>query len=447
MGKEIRKDTPINFEIVKKNIGIYDAKNISLGNTRIVSKIVDNIESETGEKFIRMEMGVPGISPSEIGINAEINALKNNVAGIYPPVDGHSFLKKEMSRFVKLFLNIEVKPENCFPTVGSINGSYASFMVAGRRIKEKNTILFIDPGFPPHKKIVRMLGLQQESFDVNNYRGKELKDKLTEKLNKGNIAALLYSNPNNPTWICFTDEELKIISDIARENNIIVIEDLAYLGMDFRKDYSHPGQPPYQPTIANYMDNYILLISGSKAFSYAGQRIGMLIISENLSKSHFKDLLDYYTSDIFSNALIYETIFLTTAGVAQSVQYGFSEILRAANDGKYNFVDDVRVYGEKAEIMKKIFTDNGFKIVYDMDGDVPIADGFYFTVSFPGFHGDELSEKLLYYGISSIPLSSTGSLRTEGIRACVSLVQKVQMPQLEKRLNVFYGHYKENIIE
>jgi aspartate/methionine/tyrosine aminotransferase len=442
MAKAIRKDTPIDFEIVKKNIEIFNPNNICQGNTRIISKIVDNIENETGEKFIRMEMGVPGISPSEIGLNAEIKALKKNVAGIYPPVDGHPFLKKEISRFVKLFLNINVQPECCIPTVGSINGCYASFMVAGRRNKEKNKILFIDPGFPAHKKLVRMLGLQQESFDVNNYRGKVLKEKLTEKLAKGNIAALLYSNPNNPTWICFTEEELKIIGELAREHNVVVIEDLAYFAMDFRKDYSQPGQPPYQPTIANFIDNYVLLISGSKSFSYAGQRIGMLIISENLFKSHFKDLLDFYSSDIFGNALIYETIFLTTAGVAQSVQYGFAEILKAANDGKYNFVDDVKVYGEKAEIMKKIFTENGFKIVYDMDGDVPIADGFYFTVSYPGFDGDELSERLLYYGISSIPLSSTGSKRTEGIRACVSLVQKEQMPDLEKRLKLFCEHYK-----
>jgi hypothetical protein len=53
----------------------------------------------------------------------------------------------------------------------------------------------------------------------------------------------------------------------------VVIEDLAYFGMDFRKDISKPGVPPYQPTIAKYTDNYILLISTSKVFSYAGQRI------------------------------------------------------------------------------------------------------------------------------------------------------------------------------
>ncbi len=442
MKREIRKDTPINFEIAKKYIENYNPRNISLGNTRIISKIVDNIENETGEKFIRMEMGVPGIKPSEIGINAEINALKNNVAGIYPPVDGIPPLKKEMSRFVKLFLNIDIPTDNFVPTVGSLNGSYAAFMVTGKRIKDKNTILFIDPGFPVHKKLVRMLGFRQESFDVNNYRGKELRDKLEEKLSKGNITSLLYSNPNNPTWICFTEEELKIIAELSEKYNVIPIEDLAYFAMDFRKDYSHPGQAPYQPTIANYIDNYILLISGSKSFSYAGQRIGMLVISENLYKTPYPDLLDYYSNDAFGRALIYETIFLTTAGVPHSVQYGFAEILKAANDGQYAFVEDVKIYGEKAKIMKKLFIENGFKIVYDMDGDVPIADGFYFTVSFPGFTGDELSEILLYYGISSIPLTSTGSLRTEGIRACVSLVQKEQMPQLEKRLKLFYEDYK-----
>ena len=223
----------------------------------------------------------------------------------------------------------------------------------------------------------------------------------------------------------------------------MVIEDLAYFGMDFRKDYSHPGQPPFQPTVANYTDNFILLISSSKAFSYAGQRIAMLIMSETLYNSQYNDLLEYYTSNVLGNALIYSTIQLTTGGVPQSVQFGFAEMLKAASDGVYNFVDDVRIYGKKAEVLKKIFVDNGFNIVYDMDGNEPLADGFYFTVSFPGFQGDELSEILLYYGISSIPLSSTGSYRTEGIRACVSLVQDEALPDLKKRLGLFNKHYRK----
>ena len=131
------------------------------------------------------------------------------------------------------------------------------------------------------------------------------------------------------------------------------------------------------------------------------------------------------------------TIYSLSSGVTHSAQYGVAAILKAANEGKFNFVEETKEYGEKAKIMKKLFTDNGFKIVYDMDEDKPIADGFYFTFSYPGMSGEELISELIYYGISAITLGITGSERTEGLRACVSLVSRNQFPALEERLKLF----------
>ena len=91
--------------------------------------------------------------------------------------------------------------------------------------------------------------------------------------------------------------------------------------------------------------------------------------------------------------------------------------------------------------MKSLFQKYGFKIVYDMDMDEPIADGFYFTLSYPGFDGSQLVEELLYYGISSISLEITGSSRTEGLRACVSQVRRDQFPVLEERLKCFRANH------
>ena len=79
--------------------------------------------------------------------------------------------------------------------------------------------------------------------------------------------------------------------------------------------------------------------------------------------------------------------------------------------------------------------------MYDADGDVPIADGFYFTISYPGLTGEELIEELIFYGISAISLAITGSERTEGLRACVSLVHPSQFPDLEARLAKFKLHH------
>lgn len=436
------KDTPINNEIVSRIVKESGLKQVGTSTIREIKKLVDTIEKETGERFIRMEMGVPGLPPAHVGIEAEIKALKEGVAAVYPDIFGIAPLKNEISRFVKNFINIDVSPEGCVPTVGSMQGSFAAFLTTTRLKKGKNKVLFIDPGFPVHKQQMRVLGLQYESFDVYNYRGEKLREKLESYFSTGQIASVLYSNPNNPSWICFNESELQIIGELATKYDIVVMEDLAYFGMDFRHDISKPGQAPFQPSVANYTDNYMMFISSSKAFSYAGQRIGMMVISDKLFIREFPDLLENYASPQFGKTMIFGTVYALSSGTTHSAQYGLAAILKAVNDGNYNFVDEVKEYGEKAKIMKKLFTDNGFEIVYDKDEDVPIADGFYFTFSYPGFTGVELLNELVYYGISAISLAITGSERLEGIRACVSLVKRDQFADLESRLNRFHQNHK-----
>lgn len=435
------KETPINYDIVSRVIRESNTPNVGKASIREIKKIIDQIQNATGEKFIRMEMGIPGLPACDIGINAEIEALKSGVAAIYPDIQGIPQLKNETSRFCKLFLDVDVEPENCIPTVGSMQGGFAAMMTVNRIIEEKNKTLFLDPGFPVHKVQAQIMGVGYESFDVYNYRGDKLRDKLESYLKKGDISSILYSNPNNPSWICFTDKELRIIAELANKYNVIILEDLAYFAMDFRKDYSQPGVPPYQPTVSQYTDNYILFISSSKAFSYAGQRIGMMVISPKLYNSKYPALKRYYNSDVFGTAMLFGTIYVLGAGVCHSAQHALAAIFKTVNDGEFNFVEQVKVYGRKANVMKKLFTENGFNIVYDKDEDDPLSDGFYFTISYPGFTGDELVEELMYYGISAISLSITGS-SMEGLRACTSLIQEEQFPLLEERLKIFNRNHK-----
>jgi aspartate/methionine/tyrosine aminotransferase len=427
---------PISEEIIESLAIDNGLPKPGYGSIREISHLVNLIEVKTGIKFVRMEMGVPGLPAPEIGIEAEIKALRSGVASLYPDISGIPSLKEETSRFIKLFLNVDIRPEGCIPTVGSMMGGMATFLVVNRNDRSKEGSLFIDPGFPVQKQQVRMLGHDYQSFDVYNFRGKKLRSKLESYLGTGKISSLVYSNPNNPSWICFTEEELSIIGELARKYDVIVIEDLAYFGMDFRKDYSVPGKPPYQPTVANYTDDYVLLISSSKVFSFAGQRIGMLAISDHLFKRSYPDLLRYYSSDKFGHSIIFGALYGLSAGVCHSVQYGLSALLKATNDGTYHFRDELMEYAEKASIMKELFTGNGFSITYDRDLDEPLAEGFYFTVSYPGMTGNMLLKELLRYGISAITLNITGSER-EGLRACVSMVPRNMFGDLKERLEKF----------
>ncbi len=435
------RKTPVDFNTVKARIGESGLSNLGSASIREIVKLVNQLEKSTGEKYVRMEMGVPGLTTPSIATDAEIASLNNGVASVYPNIEGIQSLKEETSRFAKLFMNIDINPQGCIPTVGSMMGGMVSFLVANRNDKTKEGTLFIDPGFPVQKQQVKMLGHEYQAFDVYNYRGKKLKAKLESYLESGKISSILYSNPNNPSWICLNEEELSIIGELAVKYDTIVIEDLAYFGMDFRKDYAQPGIPPYQPTIARYTDDYILLISSSKIFSYAGQRIGMMVISDHLFGREFPDLLRYYSTSNFGHSAVYGALYGLSAGVAHSVQFGLAALLKAVNDGTYNYHDDVREYGDKARILKNIFLSNGFKIVYDTDLDEPLADGFYFTISYPGMSGKELLEELLFYGISAISLEIAGSERHEGLRACVSGVSRQEFPILEKRLKLFFSDH------
>ena len=433
--------TPIDANIVKEAIAASGLKSVGLASIRELNRLVGNIENASGEKFIRMEMGIPGFDPPVIAVEGEIDALKKGVGSKYPPFDGIPELKTGIAAFVKNFLDVEVAPEGCLPTVGSMQGGYLAMMTSGRRLKGKEKILFIDPGFPVNKKQAEVIGLAYESFDVYDFRGALLEDKLRSYLEKGDIGAVLYSNPNNPSWICFTEKELKTIGNLCTQYNVIALEDLAYFGMDFRKDYSQPGRPPFIPTVANYTDNYILLISSSKSFSLAGQRIGMTAISTALFNSEGDNLEKYFGSNNFGYAYIFGGMYALSSGVCHSSQYGLARLLEAVNNGQYNFVEAVKEYGDRARVMKKLFTDNGFTLVYDLDEDEPLADGFYFTIAYPGFTGVALVEELLYYGISGISLATTGSSRLEGIRACVSLTGKERFPELEQRLTQFQQNH------
>ncbi len=428
---------PLSPELIKQLSQKNGLPDVGSASIREIFHLVNIIERETGLRYVRMEMGVPGLPTPSIGIEAEIEALKNGVSAIYPDVTGLPILKDETARFVKLFLNVDVSPRGCIPTVGSMMGGMMTFLVANRNDSTKEGTLFLDPGFPVQKQQVKMLGHNYYSFDIYKYRGEKLGPKLESYLQTGKISSLLYSNPNNPAWICLTEEELSIIGKLASEYDVIVIEDLAYFGMDFRKDYSHPGEPPFQPTIAHYTDDYVILISSSKIFSYAGQRIGMMVISDHLFNRSYPDLLRYYSSDKFGHSVVFGALYALSAGVAHSAQYGLAAVIKAQNDGTYNYREDVKEYAEKAAIMKNIFVSNGFNIVYDRDIDVPIADGFYFTISYPGMDSKELLRELILYGVSAISLDITGSERNDGLRACVSLVPRDLFLDLSVRLKMF----------
>lgn len=429
------RPTPINKELIDNTIREHGIQDFAKATIREVKGVAAHAEKESGVEFIKMEMGIPGLPAAQVGVDAQIKSLQDGIAHSYPDIQGLPALKEAASEFVKAFIGVDINPEGCVPVCGSMQGTFASFLTCSQADKKKDTVLFIDPGFPVQKMQLQVQGTKYETFDVYNFRGEKLGPKLESYLANGNICAIVYSNPNNPSWICMTDDELRTIGSLATKYDCIIMEDLAYFAMDFRRDI-RPFQKPYQPSVANYTDNYILLISGSKAFSYAGERIGVTCISDKLFHRHYHDLAERYEGLPFGPVFSTRMLYALSSGTSHSAQYAMAAMLKAAAEGKFDFRSEIKIYGDRAHKLKEIFTRHNFYIVYDKDLDQPIADGFYFTIGYPGMTSGELAHELMYYGVSAICLVTTGS-EQEGLRVCTSFIRDEQYDALEERMSIF----------
>ena len=428
---------PITKDRLEASISNLAIADVTTATIRQICSLAAGLEQEAQEKFVHLEIGNPGLPAINIGIEAECAALQSGIANQYPNIGGIPSFKDNGSKFLKGFLDIDVPGRCIVPTVGSMQGTFTVLMLMGQRDPKKDTVLFINPGFPATHNQAKILGLKDESFDIYEYRGKKLEDKLESILSKGNVTALIYSNPNNPAWTNLTEEELEIIGRMATKHDVIVLEDLAYLGMDFRQEMGKPFEAPYVPTVAKYTDNYILFVSASKIFSYAGQRIAMVCMSPAVYDRKYEFFEKFYEMPALGDAYIFGILYTASSGTAHSAQYAMAAMMGAAIEGKLNFIEECREYARRGEITRKMFLDNGFHIIYDIDGDKPISDGFFFTAGYKDLTGGELQKELMRYGISSISLHCTGSDQ-EGIRVCVSMLNNEEtFTALNDRLKAF----------
>lgn len=431
---------PVTDSVLASEMRGMNIPDVASATIRQILALAEKLESHLGEPFVHLEMGNPGLPASSIGIDAEHEAMQHGIANRYPNVAGIPELKSAGSDFLKAFLDIDIPGRCIVPTVGSMQATFTLFMLMGQRIPGRDTILFLDPGFPAQHHQVKLLGLKQESLDIYDCRGEAMEKRLDEILSSGKISAIVYSNPNNPAWTNLTHVEFEILARMAEKHDIIIIEDLAYLGMDFRQRFGVPYCKPFVPTVAKYTDRCILLVSGSKIFSYAGQRIAIVCMSPAVADRVYPFFEKFYDMPALIDAYVYGVLYCASSGTAHSPQYALAAMMRAAVEGRLDFVKESSDYGRRAALAKEAFLSNGFHLVYAVDGDEPISDGFFFTTGYGDMRGDELQRELLRYGVSTISLPSTGS-RQQGLRVCVSMLTT---PESFTRLNERLAQFKHD---
>ena len=116
-------NVPFDRSVLRTALERMDIADIAQATIRQSGDIARMMERDTQTEFLHLEMGIPGLPPERVGVEAECAALRAGVASQYPNMFGIPELKEAASRFLRAFLDIEIAPKGCIPTVGSMQGS------------------------------------------------------------------------------------------------------------------------------------------------------------------------------------------------------------------------------------------------------------------------------------------------------------------------------------
>jgi aspartate/methionine/tyrosine aminotransferase len=432
------------FNKVSEEVGI---KVFSKAQYWQINRFIESVEKNIPFEWIRLDVGISTFGVPKEGIKGEMDFFQNHpyLLEKKPPLNGTDDLKKEMIKFAGTYMKIRRSDIDFIPTVGSIQASFAIFLMISRLGMARNKTLFLDPAFAMHKQQHKILNLPYESVDFYDVRKLGLIKALDNFLKTCEFSTIVYSSPNNPSWMSLNTDELKTIGELANKYNLIVIEDKSYFSFDDEKSAGRNDDR----TISKFTNDYMILFSSSKLFSYAGQRIGGILISKNLYNKYFPGMEKTFNSLIFGEALLYEILNTISSGVSISAQFGLTSILRSCNEGKFDLDQRKLFYQKKSRFLKKLFAKHGFKIMYEEQTmRNRKADGFFFALYYPEHSIETVMKVLLILGIGITAFETSSNYKEKmGLRICVSQFQENSLPLLESRLVHFNKimksmHYK-----
>ncbi|MHA2005760.1 MAG: pyridoxal phosphate-dependent aminotransferase [Promethearchaeota archaeon] len=236
---------------------------------------VNKFPEERKKNVISFGIGEPDFNTPDHIKKAGIEAIKQDYTH-YTISAGIIELREAIANFVSKTKKIDITSNNVIVLPG------AKFVVDLAILSCTNPgdeIIYPNPGYPIYESLISAHGCKPISAQLLereewNYDGNALKEKITEK-----TKMIIINSPHNPTGSVLTDKNLKVLSEIAIENDIWILSDEIYSNIVYDNlNYT---------SIANYpemLERTIILDGFSKFFSMTGWRLGYAIVNTELAE-------------------------------------------------------------------------------------------------------------------------------------------------------------------
>ena len=168
-------------------------------------------------------------------------------------------------------LDVKLDPQDVFITTG---GSEALLFTCLSIMDPYTEVIIPEPYYPNYTTFVHAAGGVIRALPTNPWEGyRYAKRERIESLITPNTRAILITNPGNPTGVVLSEEEMRMIADIAKEHNLFLICDEVYREFCYDDKFGVPTMARYR----DIDDNLVIIDSVSKRFSACGARVGCVV--------------------------------------------------------------------------------------------------------------------------------------------------------------------------
>lgn len=168
-------------------------------------------------------------------------------------------------------LDVDLEPEDVLITTG---GSEALLLTCLSILDPYTEVIIPEPYYPNYTTFVHAAGGVIRALPTCPEEGyRYAKRERIESLITKNTRAILITNPGNPTGVVLSQEEMRMIADVAKKHDLFLICDEVYREFCYDDKFG-------VPTMARFRDideNLVIVDSVSKRFSACGARVGCVV--------------------------------------------------------------------------------------------------------------------------------------------------------------------------
>ena len=168
-------------------------------------------------------------------------------------------------------IGVDLDPSDVLVMTGGSEALLLTFLCI---LDPYTEVIIPEPYYPNYTTFVNAAGGRIRALPTCAEEGYRYADrKRIESLITKNTRAIMITNPGNPTGVVLTQEEMRMIADIAKKHDLFLICDEVYREFCYDDKFGVPTMGHFR----DIDDNLIIVDSVSKRFSACGARVGCVV--------------------------------------------------------------------------------------------------------------------------------------------------------------------------